>query len=430
MVNIVHFDIGYSGLKLAKSINKIYPKDTIIYEDDADKLRFGLTDIRFNKKTGASNFEDITFSLSAISLILELKKTEPLRADEEGEFISAFEQLMQKKEFDGLNLKTLRDMGGYERVLEDIYAYYPGVTQHTLLTEIDGLEKRHPYLVKPLISDITNFLEKKSKSSLINESERKVAERTRQKLAALIGDPMYSYYSSADIADSKYFYMEFEALKEMGDAIFIPVFLLTFKKLYRRDVLRAQRYKNKNLTPPDVYYIFDEFHNYNRYKSLIKLFEVVLREASRYGIHLQFITQGSEDIDDLLLKNIATRIILPSMKPEDQFGELPRYWSQDDDSGGVSTKRGITFFKRYHQRYTSFIRYGGGVIAIKLPVNDEIKWLFESSSNSSLNDIVEREERKEAGDGFESGGGNTIDAAPDDDLLGDVAVLPTKKKTV
>ncbi|HHO41876.1 MAG TPA: ATP-binding protein [Epsilonproteobacteria bacterium] len=377
---VVQFDIGQSAYKWVRELKKRYPKEVLVFEDNINELRFGLTDIRWNKESNSPDQEDMTFSLAVISLILEMGGGEPLVASEKTQIIEAFSTLYQEKSYEGLSLRKLKQIGGYQEVLAGIKEHFGDLDELTMLSDIKGLERVYPFLCVPLLEDIKVYLTMKSNNYLTKDMEREAALSASSKISTIQSSPIFGYYSKADIKDSYYFYMELETIKSLGENVFIPVFILIFQKLYRRDVKKAQYFKNRGKTPPKIFYIIEEAHNFRK-KSLESLFDVALREAARYNIHCGFITQSAYDYNPSLLYNVGTKIVLPSDKPDEQANELISYWSSGVKGAEMlpEEKKYIAFFKDYNKKYTAFLKYGGGVITLKPPVSEEDAWIFNSN---------------------------------------------------
>jgi len=368
---VVQFDIGYSTLKFASELHRRYPSDVILFKDDLNNLRFGLTDIRFDYETNQINQEDINFSLSIISLILEVNGEPLLTAQEKGEIIEALTRIFIEDKYVGRELIKLEEFGGYQDVLAKLkaslgekYDSYARTTDLNLRgTELD-------FLQKPLIFDILKELGNKANNVMTKSNDRITCENAMSKLKVVSKSEIFSLYSKSNIADSNYFYMELEVIKGLGESVFLPIFLTIFQKLYRRDVIRAQYLKGIGKEAPKIYYIIEEAHNFMHLQSLRKLFEVLLRESARYGIMLGFITQNPTDIPQDLLGNIGTRIIMPSNSiTGSQLVEY--YWKGHKESGD--------FFDKFSEKYFAFMNYGKGVITIKPPVTKDAESLFNSN---------------------------------------------------
>lgn len=375
-VKIVQFDIGFSAIKFIKELKKAYPQEVILFEDDLNNLRFGVTDIRYDYENKRLNVEDVNFSIFTMSLILEVNGESMITAAEQNEITEALERIYSEDTYTGRDLKYLEEIGGYEEVLAKIksmlgekYDPYLKTTEMNLRgTELD-------FLQKPLIKDIMKELNNKMQSLMVKQTERDSCASAYNKLKIIDGNIIFSLYPKSSIKDSSYFYMELQTIKTLGDQIFIPVFLSIFQRLYRRDVLRAQEYKGRNEVPPKIIYIIEEAHNFigqqNGYESLRKVFDVILREAARFNIHFGFITQGTRDIGEDLLGNIRTRIVMPS---EGVTGEELKeyYWKSD-------TGREGDFYSLNAEKYYAFINYGKNVLAIKTPVTKSEERILNSN---------------------------------------------------
>lgn len=372
---VVHFDTGYSALKLAKLLKEVAPDQVLIFEDDMNSLRFSLTDVRYYENTRKVDEADITFSLSIMDMILELNGSNPLFAEEKAEVRTAYDKVFSENEYEGMSFKGLRSVGGYEQILDEYYALYPHTDELDRIKNIT--DPKFKFLTKPLMSDIINYMKLKSENNMVESLTKTVLLNALQKLRVIDKLDIFKYYSKGEIENCDYFYMELETIKSLGDKTFIPIFWFIYQKLYKRDVANAQRIKNANKVPPKIQYIIEEAHNFFKYKSFEEMFEIISRESARYGIHQGFITQYGTDIPQNILGNIGTRIIMPSDKHDEQIEELKHFWSVSDDP---TSQKYVDFFQDKAVRYYAFAKYGKGLMTLNVPITKEEEWLFNSDA--------------------------------------------------
>ncbi|CAA6806840.1 MAG: DNA helicase HerA-like ATPase [uncultured Sulfurovum sp.] len=384
-VKVVHFDTGYSCEKSVEALKMYSPDRVDIYRDDVNFLRFGLTDVRYDKSTGQLNMEDMLYNLGTMSLIIELENSSnnthgTLDSFEKKEIIRAYEKVFQDNEYEGMSFGALRADGGYIDIISKVERHYgKHIEDHILTTELENLPDNFSFIQKPLLSDIILILELKSKKFTIPQEERNACESAKSKISGLSENQVYGLYSSSQIRDSDYFYMELDSIKSLGDEMFVPVFLLMIQRLYRRDVVNAQKLKERGLDTPKVFYVIEEARNLFEIDSLRDLLTRFLLESARYGIHLIFITQNASFYHKEHLVNIGSKIVMPSDKPDEQIPELRRYWFNDEEED-ANQKAHIEFFKKRNSKYTAFVKYGGGLITVKPYVSKEEEWLFNSNS--------------------------------------------------
>lgn len=394
---VVHFDTGYSALKFATELKRRYPEDVLMFKDDLNNLRFGLTDVRFDYENKQLNQEDIAFSLSIISLILEINGEEMLTAQEKGEIEEALTRVFIEDVYTGKELKKLMEFGGYEdvvaRIKQTVEERGDAFDPYARTTELGLRGGELDFMQKPLLSDVLKELLNKANNTLTKTNDRIVCENAISKLKVITKNEIFSSYSKASIADSHYFYMELETIKGLGETVFLPIFMMIFQKLYRRDVIRAQEFKNMNKVPPKVYYIIEEAHNFvgggidgsGGYVSIRSLFNILLRESARYNIHLGFITQSPQDLVPELINNIGTRIVMPSNSIN---GDLlyKHYWKSQD-------RTEVDFYDNFSTKYYAFLNYGKGVITIKPPVSKYEENLFNSNPTEIRKALEDRENK-------------------------------------
>jgi len=387
-VKVVHFDIGYSALAWAKGLLARYPEKVVMYSDDYDNLRFGVTDIRYDYNTHKIKNEDLSFSVGIINLLLEVDHEEPLSALESVELEESIKRVFYEDNYVGLEIIKLRTIGGYDTVLHDLKEFIEARgeewDEYKRTTEYSLRDTPFEFLQKPVFSDIVRDLTGKTNNLLVKEYERDLCATTIKKVKIIEKNPIFSYYSKSNIVESDYFYMELETIKTLGEKVFIPVFVAIFQKLYRRDLLNAQKLKNRNIAPPKIFYIIEEFHNFNKYKTLLNLFDVILRESARYGIQIGFISQSVLDFPDLLLNNVDTRIIMPSETIKES--DLKRYWSEESLDGRVVASPCTDFYLERKKRFYMFIYYIGNIITLKPYVDKSHERLFNSNPIKVIDD--------------------------------------------
>lgn len=382
-VQIVMFDIGSSAIKWIQALKDYAPKQVSFYEEDLENLRFGLTDYRWNEKLQKANEEDIMFAFATMSLLLHLNGEEELIASEKAEIKDAYERIMIEGKFEGKSIRQLREIGGYDVIIEqlkDVYdaGEYEKEFEFLKTTEFRDVPVAIAFVQKPLIKDIITEMNMKRNNTAVTEKEKETCAGAIQKLEIINANPIFAYYSKENIAVTDYFYMELEKIKALGDKVFIPIFMLIFQKLYRRDVENALRLKAQGKTPPKMIYSIEEAHNFTRLPMLKEVLDIILRESARYNISLGFISQKGSDYTSDMLYNIGSRIVMPSEDTGKQGLELKEYWSEDESTESGSTD-GQAFFLKRARRFYAFIKNGAGIITIKPPVTKEEEWMFNSN---------------------------------------------------
>jgi len=385
-VGFVQFDIGYSGLKWITQLKKHLPKQVNIYSDNLNKLRFGLTDVGTFEESGKTHVDktDALFLVKTISALLEISGQSPLDTHEALSLIDVLAELFADKSYKGLTFGELRELGGYEELLEELTALLGELDDFSATTEVN-LPEKYRFCQVPLLSDVIRVLKIRSKAQRIEEAERAVFTTTALKLKPIAEDPFFGYYNRSNIPSLDYFYMELESLKKLGDNLFIPIYLMVFQQQYRKDIAKAQKAKNKNTATIEKIYIMEEAHNLFKIPSISTFFGEVVREAARYGIVFVFITQNAEDIPKEVLLNLGNRILMPApgVDRENQLAQLSYFWQTNDEDTKESNTVNMDFFKRYSKQFSAVIKNANGVFTVEQYLTKEQIWLFNSDAVST-----------------------------------------------
>ena len=385
-VGIVQFDIGYSGLKWITQLKKYTPKQVNIYTDNLNKLRFGLTDVTTYVEAGKIYVDktDALFMVKTISSLFELNGQTPLTTHESQAVIDVLAELFADKTYKGLTFRELKELGGYEELLEELEEVLGELDDFAATTEVD-LPEHYAFCQVPLLSDVIRVLKIRAKAQRIEEEERAIYASAALKLKPISEDPFFGYYNRTNLPNLDYFYMELESLKKLGDNIFIPIYIMVFQQQYRKDLAKAQEAKNRNTPTIEKIYIMEEAHNLFKIPSLASFFGEVVREAARYGIVFVFITQNAEDIPQEILLNLGNRILMPApgVDRENQIAQLSYFWQTDDESSKESKEVNTDFFKRYSKRFAAVIKNANGVFTVEQRMTKEQVWLFNSDAVGS-----------------------------------------------
>ena len=397
---IVHFDIGQSAFPFVTELKRAYPSQVHISQDNINAMRFGLLNIGYNEQTQKIDESDLLFSISIINLILSLSGGEgeeegasgTISGAEEMEFRSAVQRVFEQDNYKGLSIAQLKEKGGYEEVIDKIYAFGEKngieITRHTHTTDIGLRGTELDYIQKPILSDVIKAVERKSKNYAQSAIEKGTTLSLLQKLKVIEKMPMFAYYDKSNIHQTDYYYQELRQLKDLSKKDFLPAYMITIQRLYRRDVDNAMRLKAKKLPIPDVIYILEEVHNLTKIKLLEKYFEVLTREASRNQIYFGMITQMPRDIPSSILANIGSRMVLASNRVTKN--DLAYYWSNDlDDKDQI--KKLTDFYHARRRKYLVFIQSGSGIVTIDQMVSKSEASLFNSNGQADLAEEIEEE---------------------------------------
>jgi len=393
---IVHFDVGQSAYPFVQELKHRYPQKVHISTDNINNMRFGLLNIGFNKANATLNENDLLFSISIINLVLSLNsggdENAIITGGETAQFAKALIRVFTKRDYEGLSIVQLEELGGYSEVIQRIYqrAKEQGVdmNKYSKTTEL-GLEGTElDFIQKPTLMVLLKELTRKSKSTLVSEKEIQTVNSLIAKLETIKSMPMFAFYDKQNIDESDYYYLELQQLKELGDKYFLPAYMITLRRLYRRDVNIAMSLKAKGKAVPDTIYIMEEVHNFTKIPLLEDYFEVITREASRYNIYFGFITQSPRDIPMKILNNIGSRMVLSSNRVTKN--DLSYYWSNDEEDKEQS-KYLSKFYHTRKRKYLIFISSGEGIVTIEQDVSSAEAGLFNSNGKADIAEEIEEE---------------------------------------
>lgn len=387
---IVHFDTGNSGLSFVTELKRAYPSQVYLSKDNINNMRFGLLNIKYNEKREAIDDNDFLFSVSIMNLILHLNKSPQINGNELSELRKAITRVFFKDNYRGLTIKELENLGGYEDTIDAIYRHGEEngieVTIRSRTTELGLRGTSLDYIQKPTMSALLKEVERKSDNYAVTAHEKDACASLFSKLKVIEEQPMFAYYDKNNIKECDYYYQELHELKELGDRYFLPAYMITIRRLYRRDVANAQRLKEQKKPVPAVIYVLEEVHNFINIDVLEKYYETITREASRYQIYFGFITQMPRDIPSAILANIGSRMVLSSNKVTKT--DLSYYWASDTENK-EEVQRLASFYSERKRKYLTFIHAGNGIVTIQQKVSKSEERLFNSNGEADLAEEIE-----------------------------------------
>jgi len=369
---IRYFDKGLSAIKFVSKLQERYPskiKSIVSFKN----LYFNFFDLETNK-LGKVDETDFIFSLSVINIFLELNDVKPINAEEEFHLKEALNNLFYKKDYEGVPLRELEKLEGFNEIVNKVYKKYPSL-EYSNATTKDIEDEEFSFLNKPRIRDVINYLELKKRNAFISQIQKKVIENLLKKLNLIGAIENFQYYSLFNVRDANFFYLDIDEIEKLGERLFVPIFWFLFYKFYKLDLQNAiQKRVKKNERGIPTFYLIEEAHNYMKYSSLEKFFDALSREAAKYNIHLIFVTQFISDLPEKVIGNIGNKIILPALAENavEQIKELEKIW--------VKKKEYLEFFINNKERYLAFIEYDGGLFTLRPVISKEEEWLFNSES--------------------------------------------------
>lgn len=317
---IRYLNVGYTGGRIFERIYKKCRADKIeqkveIVSSDVNKLRFSIFD--FDNAEQPTKVE-LDFLTSFFNLMLEVSAdggggVELITALETPKLHIAISELLQKKEYGLLSLYEIESLGGYELILNEIYAIkdengnqkYSG---GTFISDIS--ESIANNFKKPTIKDLYNYIIGASTNTNYTEQDRELYKTLAVKIQAIDSFQIFSYYSN--LTDENCFplyYVDFDKIKA-NKRDFVAIGWLLIQDWFKKDKAYAMSKINSGEKRPDAFYFVEEAHNFLGIKVFEKLFEVFAREVRKYGIHLLLITQSAEDVSVNFAKLFNTRMFI------------------------------------------------------------------------------------------------------------------------
>lgn len=391
---VVHFDTGQSAFPFVTELKRSFPDQVHISQDNINHMRFGLINMKYDIEKQIVDENDLLFSVSIINLILSLGdfKDSVIGGSEEAEFRGAVQRVFKTNRYRGLTIAELEKKGGYDEVIDKLYAYAEQkgieITRHTRTTDLQLEGTSLEYMQMPVLSDVIKEVDRKSQNDSVLQHTRDTCTSLLEKLRIVEKMDMFAYYDKSNIHITDYYYLELQQLKELGTKYFLPAYMITIRRLYRRDFQRAAKLKAMKKPLPDIIYILEEVHNFIKIPILEKYFEVITREASRYHIYFGFITQLPGDIPPAVLKNVGSRMVLSSNRVTKN--DLAYYWSSDENDQ-EQAKYFADFYHTRKRKYLVFIHSGEGIVTIDQKVSASEAGLFNSNGQADLAEEIEDE---------------------------------------
>ncbi len=349
------FDVGFSAEFLVRLMKERgYPVEVISPYPDVKVNPFEI-----------EKEEDIDSSITVVNLILESRKEEPLKGAED----TALRQvllfwLLHREE---INPWLLEEVSFLKEEYPEIYRDLKekGYSDYTKIEEVVSLYPMFKYPRTVDIIRIARELKKNLPESAVDE--RKALEGLIRKLNVVAGIKNFRYWSSFTTGKQKLIYFDLSFIKET--TYFVPLYYAIFTKVLR-DMKRLPVNSRKFL-------FSDEFHNITKYRLFADSYDVLIREAAKFNIHLFMVTQFPKDVTPEIATSVGTKIFLKpavdtgsSDSPSKQFEEeLKSYYRLTDEVVRAYTSL---------PKYTALFVYPGGYFTFQAPLKKVELTLYES----------------------------------------------------
>ena len=371
---IRYFDVDFSAQKLINSM-KINHGDIIDeIAPSLTEMRFNLLDIQKADNGIGLDIDDIAFKFTIFDLALESNGSEKLKADEYALMKEGTSHLYEENEYARVSICEIREDGFIElaeTLLNLGYGEY---------SNIDAIKPEHSHLVdgikKPTLVELESLLTTQSKDLSLSQAKKETYDNTLKKVAAINALEIFSKYSVKSFKANNMVYFDVGKIK--GDPrVFAPIYMYVLMSYYSYDKeqaldIRLGRKERKFSSIPQSLYIIEESHNFMRYESFRRAFDILAREARKHGVHLFFITQNITDIPIETILSISTRIYMAEAdKKNDSINAIKKHL-------GISKELEWCF--QHLQPYQMLIDYDKGVFGCKLEISKEEAEIFSTSA--------------------------------------------------
>lgn len=296
-------DVGYTAGGFIERLKEIEPERVEIISSRIETLRFSLFEIE-KDSLGKAVKEDVLFTTYFINTMFEVSGMQSMPLMEEEKLIEAIEYIIENNIMIDYKLMEIEKFG-LEKEVEEMMRY--GYKKTDNISDLK--EDIFHMFKKPTLQCLINYIENYSKRAELTTSTRNVYQSLLAKIESLRVYTLFAYYSNVDfVKNTNIYYIDFNRIKE-DTKIFTATFWMLFKKWYKRDKEEAMLELAKGKLPIPSYYIIEEAHNFLSIPSFKKLLGVASREARKFHVYLNFISQKIEDIPDEIFSSISTRIL-------------------------------------------------------------------------------------------------------------------------
>jgi len=317
-----YFDVGLSGKKLIETL-KIKNGDVIQeLSPSVNEMRFNMIDIATSDDGVRLDMDDLIFKLSIFDLALESNNSDVLTAEEYSIIKDGIVNMYENDIYERITIHAMKKKGFtlIARKLEEFgYSEY---------TSIDDIEPEHSHLVKnikkPTLHQLESLLMTKSKDVTLSEAVKISMDGAIKKVMAINSLEIFSQHALfSNFGESGFVYFDVDKIKS-NPRLFPPIYMYVLMSFYNYDKeqandIRFKRKKRKFSEIPQSMYYVEEAHNFMRFKSFQRIFEILAREARKFGVHMFFISQNYNDINKETIRSISTRMFLAK---EGKVGEL------------------------------------------------------------------------------------------------------------
>jgi len=351
-VKVVYFDVGFSAEFLVRLMKERGYSVEIISPH---------ADIRLNPFE-LDGREDVDSVVGFVNMLLGVKGERGLESEEDFAFrgfleyfvdnLDAFRELWEEEE---LSFFRTADPSLYEE------AKRLGYDDKTPVRELKKHFKRLSYpRIVDVISVLKGFIQELPESE---KGKKKALLGVREKLKMISQINQFRYWSSFELPDRDFIYLDLAYIKE--HSLFVPIYSAILYKVFK--TLKKEKIDRHKFV------INDEFHNVSTVPTFAKAYEKLIREAAKFNVHLWLITQEPTDFPKALVNNIGTKVIL---RPAGELGgakegafirSVLEHFSLDLPESAFDLPR-----------YTPLFVYPSGWFTMRAPLSEVEFTLYES----------------------------------------------------
>ena len=253
-----------------------------------------------------------------------------------------------------------------------------GRIKYTINTRISQVsEPKYRMFRKPILSDIIGELEVLEKSVTKKSNEKQACASAIGKLNVLAQNKIYSLYSNVNLKDNTpLYYSELDKIKKDPEQ-FVAIGWLLMKSCLKIDFQEAIKAANQGLPKPDTYYFFDEGHNFTKQETFKDAFDLLAREAAKFGCHIIFLSQSGRDIEPKVANFFPTQAFLFVNSNKGVTKSEIEYL----DEGKALEGDALTLFNKIDNRpesnRTLYMRHTGGISLFQLPAYEDKSEYFD-----------------------------------------------------
>ena len=230
----------------------------------------------------------------------------------------------------------------------------------------DLKEEEFEFLFRPTLVDVLRFLNTKVSDVSLTKEEKHAVERLKTKVEALAQHDTLALPTQVNLAMHRLIYLDYEFLS--SSKYFVPIMLGIMKKLIKQDKYKKGEHEK-------VYYVMDEAHNLFANEYFYSALRVLVKEARKWRISLWLSTQNFEDIPQVVIRNLPTKMLISPQEESERQGYLrsfAKYLEMDIEGSDLEH----VYYSQPPRTFT--VWYSSGVFSLSIPVDEVKKKVFDS----------------------------------------------------